>query len=230
MNLQAGIGRVRANFASQVKKGRLSEEAVAKLMKNLKGTLTYDNFRDIDMVSMILWSDKVLVYLFRFSPWSCFEGLQLLYLICTSAHGSLGQERLTSVDGCSLRLNARASGLSMGDNKQETTAELESVLQVIEAAVENVKIKQQIFADLEKACGPQTILSSNTSTIDISLIGRKTKAADRIVGAHFFSPAHIMPLLEIVRTSDTSKQVSLLQRTMTCQVQAASCSTVQGNI
>ena len=79
--------------------------------------------------------------------------------------------------------------------------------QVIEAAVENIPLKQQIFADLEKACGPQCILSSNTSTIDISLIGKKTQAADRILGAHFFSPAHIMPLLEVVRTSDTSKQV-----------------------
>ena len=111
MNLQAGIGRVRANFASQVKKGRLSEEAVAKLMKNLKGTLTYDNFKDTDMVSMILWSDKVLVYFFRFSPWSCLEGLQLLFLICTSAHEPLGQKRSTSVEGCSLRLTARSSGL-----------------------------------------------------------------------------------------------------------------------
>lgn len=81
-------------------------------------------------------------------------------------------------------------------------------LQVVEAAIENIPIKQQIFADLEKACSKDCILSSNTSTIDISLIGKKTKAAERIVGAHFFSPAHIMPLLEIVRTNDTSKQVS----------------------
>ena len=43
-------------------------------------------------------------------------------------------------------------------------------LQVIEAAIENVKLKQQIFADLEKACKPDAILSSNTSTIDISLV------------------------------------------------------------
>ena len=82
------------------------------------------------------------------------------------------------------------------------------MLQVIEAAVENIPIKQQIFADLEKACSAECILSSNTSTIDISLVGQKTSAADRVVGAHFFSPAHIMPLLEIVRTTETSKQVS----------------------
>lgn len=79
-------------------------------------------------------------------------------------------------------------------------------VQVIEAALEDVGLKQKIFADLEAACRPDAILSTNTSTIDISLVGAKTKAADRIVGAHFFSPAHIMPLLEIVRTPQTSKQ------------------------
>jgi hypothetical protein len=63
---------------------------------------------------------------------------------------------------------------------------------------------------LEAACRPDCILASNTSTIDISLIGQKTSAADRLVGAHFFSPAHIMPLLEIVRTNRTSSQVHSL--------------------
>lgn len=77
----------------------------------------------------------------------------------------------------------------------------------MEAVLEDVGLKQRIFADLEKACRPDCILSSNTSTIDISVIGQKTRAADRIVGAHFFSPAHIMPLLEIVRTDKTSPQV-----------------------
>ncbi|KAK9827372.1 hypothetical protein WJX81_002997 [Elliptochloris bilobata] len=84
-----------------------------------------------------------------------------------------------------------------------------SVDMVIEAALEDVGLKQKIFADLEAACRPDAILSTNTSTIDISLVGAKTKAAERIVGAHFFSPAHIMPLLEIVRTPQTSKQVIL---------------------
>ena len=75
--------------------------------------------------------------------------------------------------------------------------------------IEDVGLKQRIFADLERVCRPDAILSSNTSTIDISLIGAKTRAAERIVGAHFFSPAHIMPLLEIVRTDKTSPQARL---------------------
>ncbi|OAY81349.1 Glyoxysomal fatty acid beta-oxidation multifunctional protein MFP-a [Ananas comosus] len=78
---------------------------------------------------------------------------------------------------------------------------------VIEAVIENVSLKQQIFADLEKYCSPHCILATNTSTIDLNLIGERTKSQDRIVGAHFFSPAHIMPLLEIVRTQRTSPQV-----------------------
>jgi enoyl-CoA hydratase/3-hydroxyacyl-CoA dehydrogenase len=67
-------------------------------------------------------------------------------------------------------------------------------------------------ADLEKVCRPDAILSTNTSTIDIDLVGAKmeaggAKSAGRLLGAHFFSPAHVMPLLEIVRTSRTSPQV-----------------------
>lgn len=78
---------------------------------------------------------------------------------------------------------------------------------VIEAALEDIALKQQIFADLEASCNRGCILATNTSTIDIKVVGQKTAAADRIVGAHFFSPAHLMPLLEIVRSDQTSKQV-----------------------
>ncbi|KAI3432440.1 hypothetical protein D9Q98_003993 [Chlorella vulgaris] len=80
---------------------------------------------------------------------------------------------------------------------------------VVEAAIEDVKIKQEIFAELERCCRKDAILSTNTSTINIELVGAKTTCPDRILGAHFFSPAHIMPLLEIVRTNATSKQVIL---------------------
>jgi len=55
-----------------------------------------------------------------------------------------------------------------------------------QAVIENVSLKQQIFVDLEKYCSPHCILASNTSTIDLNLIGEKIKSKDRIVGAHFF--------------------------------------------
>lgn len=80
---------------------------------------------------------------------------------------------------------------------------------VIEAAIENVPLKQKIFSEIETACTAHCILATNTSTIDLNLVGEKTSSQDRIVGAHFFSPAHVMPLLEIVRTERTSAQVIL---------------------
>nr|CAD1840063.1 unnamed protein product [Ananas comosus var. bracteatus] len=127
--LQAGIGRVRANLQSRIKKGKMTQESYEKTLSLLTGVLDYEQFRDVDLV--------------------------------------------------------------------------------IEAVIENVSLKQQIFADLERYCPPACILATNTSTIDLNLVGEKTTSQDRIVGAHFFSPAHIMPLLEIVRTQRTSAQVVL---------------------
>lgn len=88
-------------------------------------------------------------------------------------------------------------------------SEFKYVDMVIEAVVENVPLKQSIFSDIEKACPPHCILATNTSTIDLNAVGEKTASQERIVGAHFFSPAHVMPLLEIVRTEKTSPQVIL---------------------
>ncbi|XP_021911086.1 peroxisomal fatty acid beta-oxidation multifunctional protein-like [Carica papaya] len=88
-------------------------------------------------------------------------------------------------------------------------SEFNDVDMVIEAVIENVPLKQKIFSEIEKICPPHCLLATNTSTIDLNLVGEKTNAKDRIIGAHFFSPAHVMPLLEIVRTDKTSAQVIL---------------------
>ena len=73
----------------------------------------------------------------------------------------------------------------------------------IEAVIENLDLKQKIFADLEASCRPDAILSTNTSTIDVTKVAAKMRAPERIVGAHFFSPAHVMQLFEIIRTDKT---------------------------
>uniref|UniRef100_A0A2P2LIH4 Uncharacterized protein MANES_03G197400 n=1 Tax=Rhizophora mucronata TaxID=61149 RepID=A0A2P2LIH4_RHIMU len=78
---------------------------------------------------------------------------------------------------------------------------------VIEAASTDMSIKQKIFAELEKNCPSHCIFASSTSTINLKLIGERTKCANRIVGAHFFSPSDVKPLLEIVRTEKTCPQV-----------------------
>lgn len=88
-------------------------------------------------------------------------------------------------------------------------SEFKDVDMVIEAVIEKIPLKQSIFSEIEKVCPPHCILATNTSTIDLNVVGEKTSSQDRIVGAHFFSPAHVMPLLEIVRTEKTSPQVIL---------------------
>uniref|UniRef100_A0A0A0KI31 Uncharacterized protein n=1 Tax=Cucumis sativus TaxID=3659 RepID=A0A0A0KI31_CUCSA len=125
--LEAGLGRVKANLQSRVRKGTMTPEKFERTISLLKGVLDYESFKDVDMV--------------------------------------------------------------------------------IEAVIENISLKQQIIVDLEKYCPPHCILATNTSTIDLDLIGEKTNSHDRIVGAHFFSPAHVMPLLEVVRTNRTAPQV-----------------------
>ncbi|XP_051113772.1 peroxisomal fatty acid beta-oxidation multifunctional protein AIM1 [Andrographis paniculata] len=88
-------------------------------------------------------------------------------------------------------------------------SDFKDVDMVIEAVIEDIALKQKIFSDIESVCPRHCILASNTSTIDLNIVGEKTKSQDRIVGAHFFSPAHVMPLLEIVRTEKTAAQVIL---------------------
>ena len=78
---------------------------------------------------------------------------------------------------------------------------------VVEAVFEGMVLKKQVFQDLDRACKPGAILASNTSTLSIDDIASVTSRPEFIVGTHFFSPANIMRLLEIVRGKQTSKEV-----------------------
>jgi 3-hydroxyacyl-CoA dehydrogenase/enoyl-CoA hydratase/3-hydroxybutyryl-CoA epimerase len=75
---------------------------------------------------------------------------------------------------------------------------------IIEAIVENLPIKQQVFRDLADATSANTVLATNTSSLLVSDIARGIPHPERIVGLHFFNPPHQMPLVEIVRTDHTS--------------------------
>ena len=74
----------------------------------------------------------------------------------------------------------------------------------IEAAFESMEVKKQVFARLEAALGPDAILATNTSYLDIDAMAEGLADPSRLVGLHFFAPAHIMKLLEIVRGAKTS--------------------------
>ena len=78
---------------------------------------------------------------------------------------------------------------------------------VIEAAVENLKIKQELFSKLSDLVGEDTLLASNTSSLAITAIASACRKPERVLGLHFFNPAHIMKLVEIIRGQETSDEV-----------------------
>ena len=77
---------------------------------------------------------------------------------------------------------------------------------VIEAAIENLDIKKSIFTELDQICKPETILASNTSSISITAIAASTKRPDKFIGMHFFNPATVMKLVEVIRGATTSDE------------------------
>ncbi len=78
---------------------------------------------------------------------------------------------------------------------------------VIEAVFEEMGVKEAVFKELDRVMKPGAILASNTSTLDVNRIASFTKRAQDVVGLHFFSPANVMKLLEVVRGEKTAKDV-----------------------
>ena len=87
--------------------------------------------------------------------------------------------------------------------------DLASVDLVIEAVFENMDVKKAVFEQLDRVCKPGAILASNTSTLDLNQIASFTQRPQDVVGAHFFSPANVMKLLEVVRGAKTADDVLL---------------------
>jgi 3-hydroxybutyryl-CoA dehydrogenase len=77
---------------------------------------------------------------------------------------------------------------------------------VIEAIVEELEPKRELFAQLERICRPETILATNTSALSVSAIAEAVQRPERVIGMHFFNPAPVLPLVEIVRTERSSDE------------------------
>lgn len=77
---------------------------------------------------------------------------------------------------------------------------------VIEAIIENLEIKQKVFSEIEELVSEDCILSSNTSSLSIASIAASCKNAERVIGIHFFNPAPLMPLVEIIPAVQTSEK------------------------
>jgi 3-hydroxyacyl-CoA dehydrogenase len=125
--LDKGVGIMRKNYESQVKKGKLKQDKLDERMALLSTTLKYDDLKDADLV--------------------------------------------------------------------------------IEAVFEDMAVKEQVFKTLDEVMKPGAILASNTSTLDLDKIATFTKRPEDVIGMHFFSPANVMKLLEVVRGKKTAKDV-----------------------
>ncbi len=91
----------------------------------------------------------------------------------------------------------------------KTTTQLDDLKDcslVVEAATENFEIKKGIFEKLDSICSPDTILSSNTSSISITKIAAVTKRPEKVIGMHFFNPVPLMKLVEVIRGIATSDE------------------------
>jgi 3-hydroxyacyl-CoA dehydrogenase len=98
---------------------------------------------------------------------------------------------------------------------------------VIEAVFEDMDIKRDVFAKLDAIAAPGTLLATNTSTLDIDRIADATRRPADVIGLHFFSPANIMKLLEIVRGAQTSPET--IARALALGKQIKKVSVVSGN-
>jgi 3-hydroxyacyl-CoA dehydrogenase len=125
--LDKGLANIQKNYATSVKRGRLTQSFVDERLKLIEPTLSYDSFRNADLV--------------------------------------------------------------------------------IEAVFEGMALKKEVFAELDRISKPGAILASNTSTLNIDEIASSTARPEAVIGTHFFSPANVMRLLEIVRGKASSKEV-----------------------
>lgn len=121
------------------------------------------------------------------------------------------QARLAAILGADLakgRVDQAEHDARLGRLRTSTSlADLSQTQLVIEAATEDLELKRDLFEQLLQICPADTLLATNTSTLPLERIAEGLDGGERILGAHFFSPAHIMPLVEVVRSQASSPQL-----------------------
>jgi 3-hydroxyacyl-CoA dehydrogenase len=131
------------------------------------------------------------------------------------------------------RMTAEAAETARG--KLRTTTRVEDCADVdlvVEAIVEELEPKQELFARLGELCPAHTALATNTSALPVREIGARSGRPDRVLGLHFFNPAPLMPLVEVVRTPDTDPDVheSAFALMEACGKQPVRCNDTPGFI
>ncbi len=129
--------------------------------------------------------------------------------VASTIEGSARKGRMTVADAAAAVARVRGAG----DLQALATADL-----VIEAAFENLAVKRVLFAQLGGLCRPQAVLATNTSTLDVDAIAAASGRAADVAGMHFFSPAHVMRLVEIVRGRESSRATLATVRAVTKRI------------
>ena len=132
----------------------------------------------------------------------------VLYDVSDEILAAASQSIFSSIDQGVKRGKTPADVAAKAKNAIELTTSLTDAAAtdlVIEAAPEKLDLKRDIFGVLDAAAPPHTILASNTSSLSISAIASATTRPDKVLGLHFFNPAHIMKLVEVIRGDDTSE-------------------------
>jgi len=119
--------------------------------------------------------------------------------VIDKTYASMVKRGRLSAEDKARRMALIRGGLDYGDARDADV--------FIEAVFENMALKKQIFAALDKVAKPGAVLATNTSTLNIEDIATAVARPQDVVGMHFFSPANVMPLLEIVRTQKTAPEV-----------------------
>ncbi|PQJ68277.1 MULTISPECIES: fatty acid oxidation complex subunit alpha FadB [Photobacterium] len=141
---------------------------------------------------------------------SALKGTPVLMKDIAEASLSLGMNEAAKLLNKQLE-RKRIDGLKMASVLSSITPSLhyagaDSVDIVVEAVVENPKVKAAVLADVENQVTDDTVIASNTSTIPINLLAKSLKRPENFCGMHFFNPVHRMPLVEIIRGEKTSKE------------------------
>jgi 3-hydroxyacyl-CoA dehydrogenase len=140
----------------------------------------------------------------------CFAraGIQVVLIDANQQALQAGTARIHAVlDGAVKKGRSTAQEAEAVKARVRGAGELASLARadlVVEAVFENPAVKQSLFSQLAQVCKPEAILATNTSTLDIDAIAGATGRPQDVLGMHFFSPAHVMPLVEVVRGRATS--------------------------
>ena len=126
--------------------------------------------------------------------------------LCQKGIGGIGKQLGKSVEKGKLPAEERDAivGRLRGTTRLEDLADCDII---IEAVVENLDLKNEMWRTLDGVCGPETIFASNTSSLTIADMAAATKRPERMVGLHFFNPVPVMKLVEVVKTIATDPQV-----------------------